>query len=87
MITPMEPGIEVPAGAIRKDAVLTITEVEPPKSTLEVRRVFDFSVGDALLFQPVTLQIPYELEPGEKDAGNSGGTLERGIGGLGSRSK
>ena len=61
--------IEVPAGAIRKDAVLTITEVEPPKSTLEVRRVFDFSVGDALLFQPVTLQIPYELEPGEKDAG------------------
>ena len=65
---PSGAAIEVPAGAIRKDAIITITEVQPPVSTLNVGKVKDFSAGDALLFQPVTLHIPYELEPEEEDA-------------------
>ena len=44
---------------------MSVTEVEAPESELEVRRVFDFSVGDAELVAPVTILIP--LEPGDSN--------------------
>ena len=56
--------IAVPEGATAEETTVTITEVEPPDSPVNVGRVFDFSVGDAHLFEPVTLSIPFELESG-----------------------
>ena len=48
---------------------MTIAEVEPPPeaepiSSAELGKVFDFSVGQAELAQPVLLRIPYEHKPG-----------------------
>ena len=42
--------------------------MEPPESEIEVRRVFDFSVGAVELLRPVTIHIPFELETGEDTA-------------------
>ena len=57
--------IEVPEGATREQSTVSIAEVEPPASSLEVRRAFDFSVGGAELLKPVTIHIPFELGQGE----------------------
>ena len=57
--------IEVPRGATEEQVTVTIEEVKPPPSPLEVRRAFDFSVGGAELVGPVTVHIPFELEPGQ----------------------
>ena len=57
--------IYVPAGATSQPTTVSVTEVEAPDSELEVRRVFDFSVGDAELVAPVTILIP--LEPGDSN--------------------
>ena len=57
--------IEVPEGAVRRSATVSIVEVEPPESPLEVRDAFDFTVEGARLREPVTLHIPFVLEPGE----------------------
>ena len=56
--------IAVPKGATAEETTVTIMEVDPPDSPVNVGRVFDFSVGDAYLYEPVTLSIPFELEPG-----------------------
>ena len=60
--------IEIPAGATTEPTTVSVAEVEPPESDLEVRRAFDFSVGDAELLQPVTIHVPFELETGEDTA-------------------
>ena len=57
--------IEVPEGATTEQTTVSIAEVEPPVSSLEVRRAFDFSVGGAKLQKPVTIHIPFKLGPGE----------------------
>ena len=57
--------IEVPEGATEEQTTVSIAEVEPPVSPLEVRRAFDFSVGGAELLKPVTIHIPFELGPRE----------------------
>ena len=57
--------IEVPEGAVRRSARVSIVEVEPPDSPLDVRDAFDFTVEGARLREPVTLHIPFVLEPGE----------------------
>ena len=57
--------IEVPEGATREQSTVSIAEVEPPASSLEVHRAFDFSVGGAELLKPVTIHIPFELGQGE----------------------
>ena len=57
--------IEIPEGATREQSTVSIAEVEPPASSLEVRRAFDFSVGGAELLKPVTIHIPFELGQGE----------------------
>ena len=57
--------IEVPEGATREQSTVSIAEVEPPASSLEVRRAFDFSVGGIELQKPVTIHIPFKLGPGE----------------------
>ena len=60
--------IEIPAGATTEPTTVSVAEVEPPESDLEVRRAFDFSVGDVELLQPVTIHVPFELETGEDTA-------------------
>ena len=50
--------IAVPAGATADDTTISITEIEPPDSDVEVGRVFDFSVGDVLLFAPSLFEYP-----------------------------
>ena len=60
--------IEIPAGAITEPTTVSVAEVEPPESDLEVRRAFDFSVGDVELLKPVTIHVPFELETGEDTA-------------------
>ena len=57
--------IEVPRGATEQQATVSIEEVKPPPSPLEVRRAFDFSVDGTRLVAPVTVHIPFELEPGQ----------------------
>lgn len=57
--------IEVPRGATEEQTSVSIEEVQPPPSPLEVRRAFDFSVGGARLVGPVTVHIPFELELGQ----------------------
>ena len=57
--------IEVPAGATSEPTTVSVAEVVPPESDIEVRRVFDFSVGDVELLTPVTIYIPFELNEGE----------------------
>ena len=57
--------IVVPEGATREKTTVSIAEVEPPVSPLEVSRAFDFSVGGAELEGPVTVHIPFELKPGQ----------------------
>ncbi len=57
--------IVVPEGATRERTTVSIAELEPPVSPLGVRRAFDFSVGGAELEDPVTIHIPFELEPGQ----------------------
>ena len=60
--------IEVPEGALIEAAVISITEVEPPESPLDVRRAFDFSVDGSRLGEPVTIYMPLVLGPGEHPA-------------------
>ena len=57
--------IVIPLGATAEQVTVSIGEVAPPDSTIEVRKAFEFSVGDADLIQPVTIHIPFALEPGE----------------------
>ena len=53
--------IEIPFGAIFEETTLSITEVEPPEDGGPVpSSVYDFSIGDAELFEPVKLKIPYD---------------------------
>ena len=56
--------LEVPAGALPEATTVSIAEVQPPASDIPVGRVYDFSVGEVELTQPVTLRIPYELPAG-----------------------
>ena len=56
--------IEIPDGATAEAVTVSIEEVPPPDSIVKVARVFDFSIGDATLLAPVTLHIPFDLEPG-----------------------
>ena len=60
--------IEVPEGALIEAAVISITEVEPPESPLDVRRAFDFSVDGSRLGESVTIYMPLVLGPGEHPA-------------------
>ena len=57
--------IDVPAGALRKATTVSIAEVHPPATDIDVGRVFDFSVGDVELSAPVELRIPYRLSAGQ----------------------
>ena len=57
--------IDIPDGATTQQTTVSIAEVAPPVSSLEVRRAFDFSVGGAKLQKPVTIHIPFKLRPGE----------------------
>ena len=56
--------IEVPRGALTESVTVSISEVEPPPSPAKVGRAFDFTVGGELA-APVTIHIPFELEPGQ----------------------
>ena len=56
--------IEVPAGATSASTTVSVAEVVPPESDLEVQRAFDFSVGAVQLLRPVTIHIPFDLETG-----------------------
>ena len=56
--------IEVPAGATSGSTTVSVAEVVPPESDLEVQRAFDFSVGAVELLRPVTIHIPFDLETG-----------------------
>ena len=63
--------LEIPPGTTAEAVTVSITEVEPPPSPVEVGRVFDFSVvdsggGDEELQRPVTVRLPYELSPGKE---------------------
>ncbi len=58
--------IEIPAGSTTESTTVFVAEVEPPESDLEVRRAFDFSIGDVDLTRPVTIHIPFELETGKE---------------------
>ena len=60
--------IEIPEGALLGAAAVSIVEVEPPPSPVEVGKVYDFSVGERPILSPLTLHIPYELEPGANDS-------------------
>ena len=65
--------IEIPAGATTEPTTVTITEVIPPESVLDVGRTFDFAVTDASgedveLQRPVTLRLPYSLSEGKNEA-------------------
>ena len=60
--------IEIPADAIVQATTVSVAEVEPPESEIEVRRAFDFSVGDVELLKPVTIHIPFKLAAGEDAA-------------------
>ena len=60
--------IEIPAAAIVEATTVSVAEVEPPESEIEVRRAFDFSVGDVELLKPVTIHIPFKLAAGEDAA-------------------
>ena len=56
--------MEVPKGALTESVTVSISEVEPPPSPAKIGRVYDFSVGDTPILVPITLHIPYELQPG-----------------------
>ena len=63
--------LEIPPGTTAEAVTVSITEVEPPPSPVEVGRVFDFSVvdsggGNEELQRPVTVRLPYELSPGKE---------------------
>ena len=56
--------MEVSQGALTEAVTVSISEVEPPPSPAKVGRAFDFTVGGELA-APVTIHIPFELEPGQ----------------------
>ena len=56
--------MEVPQGALTESVTVSISEVDPPPGPTRVGRVYDFSVGDSPILAPITLHIPFELEPG-----------------------
>ena len=56
--------MEIPQGALTETVTVSISEVDPPPSPVDVGKVYDFSVGDSPLLAPVTLHIPYELGSG-----------------------
>lgn len=56
--------IEVPTGAVAEAAAVSIREVPLPPSPLEVGRVFDFSLANGRLAEPVTIRIPFDLNHG-----------------------
>ena len=57
--------MEIPQGALAEAVNVSISEVVPPDSPLKVSRAFDFSVGGAELSAPVTVHIPFEIEPSQ----------------------
>ena len=61
--------IEIPEGSTNQTTTVRITEVIPPDDTQLAGKVFDFSVGDAVLQKSATLRIPYETKEG-RDASN-----------------
>ena len=74
--------IEVPAGTTTEAVTVSITEVDPPESYVDVGRVFDFSVSDAAgddadLQRPVTVRLPYQLSAGKEPSRSGGPALER----------
>ena len=63
--------LEILPGTTADAVTVSITEVEPPPSPVEVGRVFDISVVDSggrdeELRRPVTVRLPYELSPGKE---------------------
>ena len=60
--------MEIPDGALLGGASVSITVVDPPPSSVDVGRVYDFSVGDYPVLAPVTLHMPFELEAGADDS-------------------
>ena len=61
--------MEIPQGALIESVTVSISEVEPPPSPARVGRVYDFSVADTPILAPITLHIPFELEPGADSSG------------------
>ena len=59
--------MEVSQGALTESVTVSISEVEPPPSPAKVGRAFDFTVGGELA-APVTIHIPFELEPGQNSS-------------------
>ena len=62
--------IEIPPGATAETTTVTVSEVDPPESHVDVGKVFDFSIVDATgeeaeLQQPVTITLPYHLPKGK----------------------
>ena len=62
--------IEIPPGATAETTTITVSEVDPPESHVDVGKVFDFSIVDATgeeaeLQQPVTITLPYHLPKGK----------------------
>ena len=55
----------IPGGEPSEAITVSIKEIEPPDSPVDVGRVFDFSIGEAILLEPVTLHIPFELDAGQ----------------------
>ena len=60
--------IEIPSGAVDESVTASISEVESPQSDVppgvQLGRVFDISIGQAVLTMPVTIHIPYEPQAG-----------------------
>ena len=61
--------MEIPKGALTEAVTVSISEVEPPLSPARVGRVYDFSVADTPILAPITLHIPFELQPGAASSG------------------
>ena len=61
--------MEIPQGALIESVTVSISEVEPPASPARVGRVYDFSVADTPILAPITLHIPFELQPGADSSG------------------
>ena len=62
--------IVIPASSASEAFTVSITEVDPPESHVDVGKAFDFSVVDGNgrevdLGRPVTLTLPYELPEGK----------------------
>ena len=61
--------LEVPIGAATSPVSVSISEVGPPPSPLKIGRVFEFSLEEGALLEPVVIHMPFEIEQGPDSTG------------------